>query len=145
MTKLTLAGTRAVLGIGSFVQKTIEFCDKEGNEYSGQIQIRILSHDEIKDAPNVWGVEDKKQLTIDQFQKAQIFHAVYSTPEEKFFSEINETGTLSTEVIEAMYKAVDEVLDLGGKNRILVKKKSSGQNLLSTESVDEPLPTPAST
>ncbi len=142
MTKLTLAGTRAVLGIGSFVQKTIEFCDKEGNEYSGQIQIRILSHDEIKDAPNVWGVEDKKQLTIDQFQKAQIFHAVYSTPEEKFFSEINETGTLSTEVIEAMYKAVDEVLDLGGKNRILVKKKSSGQNLLSTESVDEPLPTP---
>ncbi len=145
MTKLTLAGTRAVLGIGSFVQKTIEFCDKEGNEYSGQIQIRILSHDEIKDAPNVWGVEDKKQLTIDQFQKAQIFHAVYSTPEEKFFSEINETGTLSTEVIEAMYKAVDEVLDLGGKNRILVKKKSSGQNLLSTESVDEPLLMPAST
>ncbi|MEM9994573.1 MAG: hypothetical protein AAGE79_10630 [Acinetobacter pittii] len=145
MTKLTLAGTRAVLGIGSFVLKTIEFCDKEGNEYSGQIQIKILSHDEIKDAPNVWGVEDKKQLTIDQFQKAQIYHAVYSTPEEKFFSEINETGTLSTEVIEAMYKAVDEVLDLGGKNRILVKKKSSGQNLLSTESVDEPLPTPATT
>lgn len=145
MTKLTLAGTRAVLGIGSFVQKTIEFCDKEGNEYSGQIQIKILSHDEIKDAPNVWGVEDKKQLTIDQFQKAQIYHAVYSTPEEKFFSEINETGTLSTEVIEAMYKAVDEVLDLGGKNRILVKKKSSGQNLLSTESAAEPLPTPATT
>ena len=50
MAKLTLTATKQVIGVGSFVEKTIQFRDKDGAEVGGEILIKIASHDEIVNA-----------------------------------------------------------------------------------------------
>lgn len=138
MAKLTLEATRKTLGIGEFVEKTIEFRDKDGKEFSGEIFIKIIPHDNVVSASDIWENENKREMTLDQLRKALLFQVVYSDPNTKFFADIEETGTLTTEVLDAMYKAADGVLDFAGKQWVSVLKKNSGANSSPAESVDTP-------
>lgn len=139
MAKLTLEATRKTLGIGELVEKTIEFRDKDGEEFSGEIFIKIIPHDSVVSASDIWKIDNKHELTLDQLRKALLFQVVYSDPDTKFFAGIEDTGTLTTEVLDAMYKAADGVLDFAGKQWISVLKKNSGANSSLVELVDTPL------
>ena len=139
MAKLTLTATKQVIGVGSFVEKTIQFRDKDGAEVGGEILIKIASHDEIVNASDVWKLKNKQDLTLDQLKKALVFLVVHEDEDTKFFPKLSETGLISTEVIEAMYTAADEVLDFAGKNWILAKKKKDGVNSSSMELEEEQL------
>lgn len=140
MTKLTLTATKQVIGVGSLVEKTIQFRDKDGAEVGGEILIKIASHDEIVNASDVWKLKNKQELTLDQLKKALVFQVVYEDENTRFFPKISETGAVSTEVIEAMYAAADEVLDFAGKNWIYKTKMSSSANSSLMESEEEQLP-----
>ena len=140
MAKLTLTATKQVIGVGSFVEKTIQFRDKDGAEVRGEILIKIASHDEIVNASDIWKLKNKQELTLDQLKKALVFQVVYEDENTRFFPKISETGAVSTEVIEAMYAAADEVLDFAGKNWIYKTKMSSSANSSLMESEEEQLP-----
>lgn len=140
MAKLTLTATKQVIGVGSFVEKTIQFRDKDGAEVSGEVLIKIASHDEIVNASDAWKLKNKQDLTLDQLKKALVFLVVHEDENTRFFPKLSETGSVSTEVIEAMYAAADEVLDFAGKNWIYKTKMSSSANSSSMESVEEQLP-----
>lgn len=142
MAKLTLTATKQVIGVGSFVEKTIKFRDKDGAEVSGEVLIKIVSHDELVNASDVWKLKNKQDLTLDQLKKALVFLVIHEDENTKFFPKLSETGTVSTEVIEAMYAAADEVLDFAGKNWIYKMKMNSSANSSSMESVEEQLPKP---
>lgn len=136
MAKLTLKDTKKQLGIGTFVEKTIKFRDKDGKEFEGEIFVKIVPHDDIAHATDVWGI-DKDKLTMDQYRKAILFQLIHEDEKSKFFPKITDTGTVSTEVISAMYDAADEVLDFAGKNWISNQMKNSSANSSSTELVEE--------
>ena len=99
MAKLTLTATKQVIGVGSFVEKTIQFRDKDGAEVGGEILIKIASHDEIVNASDVWKLKNKQDLTLDQLKKALVFLVVHEDEDTKFFFIFSETGSVSTEVI----------------------------------------------
>lgn len=136
MAKLTLKTTRKQLGIGTFVEKTIKFRGADGQEFKGEIFIKIVPHDDIAHATDVWGIE-KSKLTMDHLRKGMLFQLVYEDEKSKFFHKITDTGTVSTEVIDAMYRAADEVLDFAGKNWVSAQTTSSGVSSSSTESEEE--------
>lgn len=136
--KLTLATLKKAVGVGEFVEKTISLVGANGEAFEGEILVKRLSHDELKSAIDAWNLDDKSKATVDQHSKATLFVSVFSSPEEKFFPSIQDTGMVNLETISAMMKAVDEVNDFSGKKWIS-NQKSSGANLSSTESVEEPL------
>ncbi|WP_180006413.1 MULTISPECIES: hypothetical protein [unclassified Acinetobacter] len=142
MAKLTLKSAKKAVGVGSYVQKTIQFRDSGGEVFEGEILVKILTHDEKANAINHWKLKDRKTATLDQLTKAILFEAIYSEDDERFFPTIQSTGEVSTEIIDAMYQAADEVLDFSGKNWIS-KQKNSGANSSSMESEEEPLPKPS--
>lgn len=142
MAKLTLKSAKKAVGVGSYVQKTIQFRDSDGEVFEGEILVKILTHDEKANAINHWKLKDRKTATLDQLTKAILFEAIYSEDDERFFPTIQSTGEVSTEIIDAMYQAADEVLDFSGKNWIS-KQKNSGANSSSMESEEEPLPKPS--
>ena len=142
MAKLTLKSAKKAVGVGSYVQKTIRFRDAGGEVFEGEVLVKILTHDEKANAINHWKLKDRKTATLDQLTKAILFEAIYSEDDERFFPTIQSTGEVSTEIIDAMYQAADEVLDFSGKNWIS-KQKNSGVNSSSTESEEEPLPKPS--
>lgn len=137
MAKLTLKSTQKAIGIGTFVEKTIKFRDADGKEFSGEVFIKILSHDEVVSATDVWGVKNSGELTVDQYRKALLHQVIYEDEKTQFFPKIADTGTVSTEVIGAMYDAADEVVNFSGKNWISNQIKNSGANLSSTELAEE--------
>jgi hypothetical protein len=138
MAKLTLKAVKKATGVGTFVEKTIKFNDVNGKEFEGEILIKVLSHDERIRAADHWKLENKKDVTLDQMTKAIVYEAVHTSKDERFFPDIESTGSVSSEVIDSMYLAVEEALDLTGKNWIS-KQKNSGENLSLVESVEEPL------
>ena len=137
MAKLTLKTAQKAIGIGTFVEKTIKFRDAEGKEFSGEILVKILSHDEVVAATDVWGVKNSGELTVDQYRKALLHQVVYEDEKTQFFPKIGDTGSVSTEVIGAMYDAADEVVNFSGKNWISNQAMSSGANSSLTESAEE--------
>lgn len=137
MAKLTLKAAQKAIGIGTFVEKTIKFRDAEGKEFSGEILVKILSHDEVAAATDVWGVKNSGDLTVDQYQKALLYNFIYEDENTKFFPKIDETGLLSTEVIRALLDAADEVINFTGKLWISNQTASSGVNSSSMESAEE--------
>lgn len=136
MAKLTLRDTKKQLGIGTFVKKTIKFRGANGEEFEGDIFVKIASHDVIAHATDVWQI-DKDKLTMDHYRKAILFQLIYEDEKGQFFPKITDTGSVSTEVIDAMYNAADEVLDFAGKNWISAKMKNSSANSSSMESAEE--------
>lgn len=137
MAKLTLKAAQKAIGIGTFVEKTIKFRDAEGKEFSGEILVKILSHDEVVAATDVWSMKNSGELTVDQYRKALLHQVVYEDEKTQFFPKISDTGSVSTEVIGAMYDAADEVVNFSGKNWISNQTVSSGANSSSTESAEE--------
>jgi hypothetical protein len=73
---------------------------------------------------------------MEQLRQAIIFKAIYEANEKPFFPTIQDVGKVSTEILDAMHKAADEVLDFSGKNWISTKKKNSSANSSSTELVE---------
>ena len=142
MAKLTFKSAKKATGVGKLVEKTIKFRDEIGEEFEGEILVKILSHDEKNNAINHWKLKDRKTATLDQLTKAILFEAIYSEEDERFFPTIQSTGEVPTEIIDAMYQAADEVLDFSGKKWIS-KQKNSGVNSSSTESVEEPSKKPS--
>jgi len=138
MAKLTLKTVKKAAGIGTFVEKTIKFRDASGKEFEGEILVKIISHDERNNSVDAWGLKDRKTVTLDQATKAILFETIYSSKDERFFAEIGNTGEVSSEVIDAMWKAADEVIDFAGKKWIS-KQMNSGANLSSTELAEEQL------
>lgn len=141
MAKLTFKAAKSAIGVGAFTEKTIKFRDSEGAEFEGEILVKRLSHDEKNNAIDAWNLEDRKQVTLDQLTKAVLFACIYSTKDESFFPTIESTGEVSSEIIDAMYRAADEVHDFAGKEWISAKK-NSGVNSSSTELAAEPLKKP---
>ena len=137
MARLTLEQTHRELGIGTYVEKPIKFRGKDGKETGGEVLILVASYDEILKAGDVWKLKNKADITIDQLKKALIFQTVYEDEGKKFFPKIDEVGRLSSELVEVLYKAADEVLDFSGKNSISNQMTSSGASLSSTESEAE--------
>ena len=137
MAKLTLKTAQKAIGIGTFVEKTIKFRDAEGKEFSGEILVKILSHDEVVAATDVLCVKNSGELTVDQYRKALLHQVVYEDEKTQFFPKIGDTGSVSTEVIGAMYDAADEVVNFSGKNWISNQAMSSGANSSLTESAEE--------
>ncbi|RSZ23644.1 hypothetical protein [Acinetobacter bereziniae] len=137
MKKLTLASAISAIGIGAFVEKEIKFRASNGEEVIGNVLIKVLSHDEVVNVTDVWGAKNKGELTIDQYRKALLFHSVYETEEDKFFPAIKDTGLVSSELIDALYNAADEVVNFSGKNWISSQTTNSGVNSSSTELAEE--------
>lgn len=140
--KLTLATVKKAIGVGELVKKIIKFTDANGGEFEGEIFIKRLSHDDRVTAIDEWNLEDRKKATFDQLTKAILFRSVFVAKDHRFFPNIEDTGTIPTEIIEALNGVVDEVNDLSGKKSML-KQKNSGVNSSSTESVEEPLNKPS--
>lgn len=139
--KLTLAAVKKAAGVGCFVEKTISFVGADGEKFEGEILIKRLSHQERLVAIDEWGLEDKSKATLDQYSKAMLFAAAYSSEDEKFFPTIGDTGLVNSEIIASITNAIEEVNDFSGKNWIL-NQKNSGANSSSTESAEEPLKKP---
>lgn len=136
MAKLTLKSAQKAIGIGTFVKKTIKFRGANGEEFEGEIFVKIASHDVVAHATDIWGI-DKDKLTMDHYRKGMLFQLIYEDEKTKFFPKITDTGTVSTEVIDAMYRAADEVLDFSGKNWISAQTMNSSVSSSSTESAEE--------
>jgi hypothetical protein len=140
--KLSLASVVKAAGVGEMVEKTISFVGSDGEAYEGEVLIKRLSHHERTTAIDAWELDDNSKATVDQYTKATLHAAVYTTPTDKFFPHISDTGLVNFEIVNALLKAVDEVNDFTGKNWILNQKKNSGVNSSSTELVGEPSKTP---
>ena len=137
MAKLTLKAAKKAIGVGSFVEKTIKFRDSGGNEFEGEILVKIISHDDIVNATDVFDLKSKNEMTLDQLKRALVFRTAYEDEKTPFFPSVADIGTISTELLNAMYDAADEVLDFSGKNWISAKTKNSGVSSSVAESVEE--------
>lgn len=135
--KLSLDILKDQTGVGECVEKTIYFANKSGETVSGQVFIKILSRDEVVNAPKIYA--NKKELTIDQHVKALVYASAYSDENTRLFAKIEETGKIPNHVLEAIYNASDEVNNFKGKPLKLKQKTNSSASLSSMESVDEPL------
>ena len=140
MAKFTLEAAKSTDGVGEFIEKTIKFRGADGREHDGEILIKIISHDDVVNATDIFNVKNKHDLTLDQLRKALVYQTVYEDEEKRFFPKITDTGTVSTEILNAMYDCADEVIDFAGKNWISAKKKKDGVNSSSTELEEEQLP-----
>ena len=140
MAKFTLEAALKAVGVGSFAQKTIKFRDASGEEFKGELLIKIISHDDVVNATDIFKLKNKQDITLDQLRKALVFQTVYEDEEKRFFPKISDIGSISTEILNAMYDAADEVIDFSGKNWISAKTKKDGASSSSTESAEEQLP-----
>ncbi|NHB57029.1 hypothetical protein G9F32_03145 [Acinetobacter sp. 194] len=135
--KLTLAIAKKVAGVGVYIEVPVKFQSKDGEAFEGEVLVKRLSHNERLKALDVWAIEDKNNITIDQVMRAYVFTSIYSEENEPFFPDIESTGDVSPEFMNALYTASEKVNDYSGKMWIS-NQKNSGASLSSTESVDEP-------
>ncbi|MBJ8450337.1 hypothetical protein I6M90_00885 [Acinetobacter bereziniae] len=133
MAKLTLKAIQKSIGAGTFVKKQIKYRGSSGEEFSGEVFIKVLTHDELAVTADVWGLKDNSELTIDQYRKALLFHTIYEDEETRLFSKVEEIGLVSTEVIGALFDAADEAVNFTGKLWISNQEKNSGVSLSSME------------
>lgn len=136
--KLTLAAVKKTVGVGEFTEIPVKFNNREGSESEGTVLVKRLSHNERVVAIEAWGLDDKNDLTVDQVTRAYVFAAIYTEPDEMFFPEIDATGDVSPEFMNALYMAAEKVNDFSGKSWI-ANLKNSGANSLSMVSAEEPL------
>ena len=137
MAKLTLKSAQKAIGIGTFVEKTIKFRDKDGKEFEGEIFVKILSHDEVVKASDALGLANSSKVTVDQLRKSILFKCVYEDDKKPFFPNFESTGEVSSEILTAMYDAVDDAMNISGKHWISNQKKNSGASSSSTELAEE--------
>lgn len=135
--RLTFATAKKVAGVGNYVEVPVTFKSENGEAFTGDILVKRLSHSERVNALDVWDIEDKSEITIDQLTRAYVFATIYSDENESFFPDVEATGDVSPEFVKTLYDASESVNDYSGKKWIS-NQKNSGASLLSTESVDEP-------
>lgn len=122
--KLTLKDIKKATGVGGFVVRTIVFHDCNGQVVEGEIKIKILSNDEIIEAPKQFG--NLSEVTIDQYHRSIISVAVHDPDETLMFENAADVNILPQEVVAAMYAQVDETLDISGKRRASLMTTNSG-------------------
>lgn len=137
MAKLTLISAQKAIGIGTFVKKTIKFRGANGEEFEGDIFVKILSHDEVTKSVDVYGLADRNKVTLDQLRKSILFKCVYEDDKKPFFPNLESTGKVSSEILTAMYDAVDDAMNISGKHWVSNQKKNSGASSSSTELAEE--------
>ncbi len=135
MKKLSFKTVQKTAGVGSFIPKQVKFHDADGVQHEGEVLIKFLSHDEVVNIYSSFG-KDIKDVTIGDYHKAVVHHAVYEDTDKPFFATFDEAGQVSGDFVDALYAVVDEVLDLSGKRKSLKVEKNSGANSSSTESAE---------
>lgn len=145
MAKLTLEKAKKVVGIGSFVEKTIKFRDVDGNPFEGEIFIKVLSSDEVANITDILGLKESEKHTIEQYRTAMLVQSIYEAKDKPFFPDLKSTGTVSDEIKIAMYLAADEVINFTGKYWISMKNLNSSASSSAAESVEKPLRKPEKT
>ena len=138
MAKLTLEKAKKVVGIGSFVEKTIKFRDVDGNPFEGEIFIKVLSSDEVANITDILKLKKDEKYTNLQYRDAMLVQAVFGGEDKPFFPDLQSAGTISDEMKVAMYLAADEVINFTGKYWLLTKNLSSTANSSAAESAEEP-------
>lgn len=138
MVKLNLETTKKIIGVGSFVEKTIKFRDVDEKKFEGEVLIKVLSADELENITNVLSLPEGHTPTNHQFRDALIFNSVYETKEKKFFNEIADLGLVNNEIKNAMFVVSDEVINFSGKHWISMMSMNSTVNSSSTESAVKP-------
>lgn len=145
MAKLSLTKAIEVVGIGSYVEKTIHFRDVNGAPFEGEILIKVLSSDEVAKITDILKLKKDEKYTIEQYRAAMLVQSIFESEDKPFFPDLKSTGLVSDEMKVAMYLAADEVINFTGKYWILTGKQNSTANLSAAESVEEPLQKPEET
>lgn len=145
MAKLTLKKAQDAVGIGSFVEKTIKFRDVEGNEFSGEILIKVLSSEEVANITDVLKLKKDEKYTLSQYRDAMVLQCVFESKDKQFFPDLKSTGRVSDEMKAAMYLEADKVINFTGKHWISMMKQNSYVNSSAAESVEKPLQKPEDT
>lgn len=138
MAKLTLEKAKKVVGVGSFVEKTIKFRDIDGNPFEGEIFIKVLSSEEVANITDILKLKKDEKYTIDQYRAAMLVQAIFEGKDKPFFPDLESTGQISDEMKVAMYLAADEVINFTGKYWILMKSQNSTVNSSAAESAEAP-------
>ena len=138
MAKLTLEKAKKVIGVGSFVEKTIKFRDIDGNPFEGEIFIKVLSSEEVANIIDILKLKKDEKYTIDQYRAAMLVQAIFEGKDKPFFPDLESTGQISDEMKVAMYLAADEVINFTGKYWILMKSQNSTVNSSAAESAEAP-------
>ena len=138
MAKLTLEKAKKVVGVGSFVEKTIKFRGVDGNPFEGEIFIKVLSSEEVANITDILKLKKDEKYTIDQYRAAMLVQAIFEGKDKPFFPDLESTGQISDEMKVAMYLAADEVINFTGKYWILMKSQNSTVNSSAAESAEAP-------
>lgn len=134
MAKLTLKAAQKAIGIGTFVEKTIKFRDIQGEDFEGEVLIKVLSSDDVSNITDVLGLKEGDKASMDQYRKAMLKQAIYEDEETPFFPDFESFAKVTHEFQVALYHAADEVINFSGKHWISMREMSSGVNSLSMES-----------
>lgn len=145
MAKLSFEKAKKAVGIGSFVEKTIKFRDKDGEAFEGEILIKVLSSEEVTNITDILKLKKDEKYTLNQYRDAMLAQAVYESEDKPFFPDLKSTGQVSDEMKVSMYLAADEVINFTGKYWISTKQQNSSANSSAAESVEKPLQKPEKT
>lgn len=147
---MSLADLKGQSTIGSIVEKEIEFVSVNGENCEAKVFVRKLGYQAIMDIQKAitWEFNEQdiekskvKQIDVMLIQATRVLHTICSdrkgTP---LFKTVDQVYDLVPTLGFALYAASDEVNNFLGKSaKENSEKKSSGVNLSSMESVEEPL------
>lgn len=145
MAKLSFEKAKKAVGIGSFVEKTINFRDIDGKAFEGEILIKVLSSEEVSNITDILKLKKDEKYTLNQYRDAMLAQVVYESKDKPFFPDLKSTGQVSDEMKVSMYLAADEVINFTGKYWISTTKQNSSANSSAVESVEKPLQKPEKT
>lgn len=138
MEKLSSAALLGLLdnAVLELVPKEIAFTI-DGKDYTVNIAVKRLSFDESVDLTRG---QDLTSMLMADLHKIRILKTVYNADtKEPLFVDIVAAGRPVSAIVDAMYKASEEVNDFSGKQQIKhLKKMSSGASLSVAESVEAP-------
>lgn len=145
MAKLSFEKAKKAVGIGSFVEKTINFRDIDGEAFEGEILIKVLSSEEVSNITDILKLKKDEKYTLNQYRDAMLAQVVYESKDKPFFPDLKSTGQVSDEMKVSMYLAADEVINFTGKYWISMMKQNSSANSSAVESAEKPLQKPEKT
>lgn len=140
MAKLTLKAATAAVGVGNFIEKTVKFRDVDGNDFEGEIFIKVISSEEISKITDVLNLEEGKTPTNNQYRDAMLLQVVFESKDKPFFPNIESLGLITDELKYVMYSKADEVINFSGKHWISMKKQNSSASSSAAESAEKPSP-----
>lgn len=116
----------------------------DGKDYTVNIAVKCLSFDESVDLTRG---KDFTSMLIADLHKIRILKTVYNADtNEPLFVDLAGVGKPVSAIIDAMYKASEEVNDFSGKQQMKhLKKMNSGANLSAAESAEVPSEKPNET